>query len=173
MAITGIPQKVVGYNIYNEGEKLMGRQAETELPNFEAMTTTLSGAGILGEMESPNTGHFGSMELPIAFRTLTEEAARLQEPRAHTLTLRADQDSYDVTGGVEKHRALKIVVRGFPKAFESGKLNSGNPTDTKVTLEISYIKIEHDGTTLIELDKFNYIFIVNGKDYLQEVRNNI
>lgn len=169
----GIPQKLVNYNVYNAGRKLIGRQAETELPKFEAMTSTLSGAGFLGEMDSPNTGHFGSIRFPLTFRTLDEESAQLAEPKAHTLTLYADQDSYDEVNGVILHRQLKVVVRGFPIIYEGGKVNPGNPTETKVELEISYIKIENNGKMLVELDKFNYIYVVNGVDYMAAVRNNI
>lgn len=173
MAKNGLPQKLVAYNMYNAGKKLIGNQAETELPDFEAMTTTLSGAGILGEIESPNPGHFGSMVLPITFRILDEEASELFEPRGQTITLRADEDSYDVVNGEINHRALKVVVRGMPKTLKGGKMKSGDPTESQVAIEIHYIKIELDGKTLVELDKFNYIFVVNGKDWLAAVRNNI
>lgn len=171
-----IPERLVGYNLYDtteKNEKLVGAQAEAELPSFEAITSQLSGAGILGEIENPNPGHFGSMTLPITFRTVSQESTKLFAPGSKSVTLRADQSSYDVAGGKILHRPLKVVVVGRAKSFETGKAKAGDPTDTKVTLEIIYIKIELDGFTLIELDKFNYIFVVNGVDYLADVRNNI
>lgn len=170
--MNGIPEKLNDYNLYNEAEKLVGVEAECELPNFESITTKISGAGILGEVESPNVGHFGSMKLPIAFRTVSKESGKLLEPRSHTLTLRADQGSYDVSKGQIGHQKLKVVVRGRPVKYEPGKLKSGEPTGTKVELELYYIKIECTGETLVELDKFNSIFVVNGVDYLAEVRAN-
>lgn len=42
--------------------------------------------------------------------------------------------------------------------------------ESSVTLNVSYILIEVDGTTLVELDKINPTFKVNGVDLLQKVR---
>lgn len=168
-----IPEKIVAFQMYNEGEKLVGITGEVELPEFESMTSTISGPGILGEVESPNVGHFGSQQLTIPFRVLSKEAMALYEPKGQTITLRADHQSFDVANGKIAHRSLKIVVRGIPKGLKPGKLAAGNGTESEVTLELYYIKIELDNFTLLELDKYNSIFIVNGKDYLEDVRNNI
>jgi uncharacterized protein len=170
--MNGIPEKLNDYNLYNEADKLVGVDAECELPGFESLTTKISGAGILGEVESPNVGHFGSMKLPITFRTVSADSGKLLEPKSHTITLRADQGSYDVSKGVIGHQKLKVVVRGIPVKYEPGKLKAGETTGTKVELELYYIKIECEGKILVELDKFNSIFVVNGTDYLSDVRAN-
>ena len=36
---------------------------------------------------------------------------------------------------------------------------------SSVTLEVTYIKIENNGKTALELDKLNGVFVVNGKGY--------
>ena len=171
--MNGIPEKLNDYNLYNDAEKLVGVEAECELPSFEATTTKISGPGILGEVESPNIGHFGSLKLPITFRTVSRDSGKLLEPKSQTIPLRADQGSYDVSQGKINHQKLKVVARGIPVKFEPGKLKAGESTGTKVELEVYYIKIECEGITLVELDKFNSIYIVNGTDYLAEVRENI
>lgn len=43
-----IPEKINNYNIYMDG-RLMGCSGEVTLPDFEAMTETISGPGLLGE----------------------------------------------------------------------------------------------------------------------------
>lgn len=168
-----IPEKLVAYNVYNEGEKLVGISSEIELPEFESMSTAISGAGMLGEVESPNIGHFGSQQITIPFRIISEEAMKLYEPKGQTITLRADHSSYDVANGNIAHRALKVVIRGIPKSLKPGKVSNGNPMESEISLEMYYIKISLDNLTLLELDKYNNVFIVNGKDYLEQVRNNI
>ena len=40
-----IPTKINNYNVYNEGEKLLGVGDELTLPDFEATSETVSGAG--------------------------------------------------------------------------------------------------------------------------------
>lgn len=42
--------------------------------------------------------------------------------------------------------------------------------DTSVTLALLYILIEIDGSSVLELDKLNDVFKVNGEDVLAEVR---
>ena len=44
-----LPEVINNYNVYDDrANRLIGISGEVELPNFEAMTETLSGSGILG-----------------------------------------------------------------------------------------------------------------------------
>src|SRR5690554_6221578 len=99
MAVNPLPEKVVNFNVYSEGEKLVGVTGEVTLPNLEAMTETINGAGIAGEIESPTPGHFGSIIIEIPFRIIYDKSFRLMVPEGQTITLRAAQQSYDVAGG--------------------------------------------------------------------------
>lgn len=173
MSVNPIPEKVTNYNVYDEGNKLVGISAEVTLPNLEAMTETISGAGIAGEYESPTPGHFGSITMEIPFRVLIDKAFSLMSPKGRTITLRASIQSYDVSDGKILNRGLKITIKTLPKGLDLGTLGVGKMTATKNTLEIVYIKIEDNGYTLLELDKLNFIFILNGEDILAEVRNQI
>ena len=42
--------------------------------------------------------------------------------------------------------------------------------EASVTLEVLYMLIEVDGKTMLEYDKLNSVFVVNGKDLLEKVR---
>ncbi len=52
-----------------------------------------------------------------------------------------------------------------------GTLAAGQPTGTQNTMEVLYMKIEENGRTVLELDKLNFIFVVDGEDMLREVRD--
>lgn len=173
MSKSNIPDKIVNFNVYDEGEKLLGVSGEITLPDFEAMTETISGAGILGEIESPTPGHFGSQEIEIPFRTLTQSAFKMLENENNTFIFRAAQQSRSVSGNATVIRPLKVVTKGACKGTNLGKLGVGAQTETTVKQEIYYIKVEENGETLLELDKLNFIYIVNGVDKLEEVRNAI
>lgn len=166
-----IPEKVINYNVYDDTDKLKGVAAEVTLPNFEAMTETISGAGIAGEYESATPGHFSSMEITIPFRTLLDTSFSLMKNKGRSIVLRAAQQSFDVSAGETKTRGLKITLRGKPKGLELGTMAVGQPTSTQNTIEVLYIKIEENGRTVLELDKLNFIFIVDGDDMLKEVRD--
>ena len=58
MAIAGIPEVIHDFNMYNTGNKLVGITGEVPLPDLEAITATIAGAGLLGAYASPVPGHF-------------------------------------------------------------------------------------------------------------------
>lgn len=171
--VNPIPEKIVNYNVYDEGKKLVGVAGEITLPSLEAMSEEISGAGIAGSYESPTPGHFGSITMEIPFRTLIESTFSLLEPRGRTLTFRASQQSYDVASGRIAHRGLKITVKTMPKSISLGTLGIGKPTETSNTVEVMYLKIEENGVVLLELDKINFIFVVNGIDVFADIRKHI
>jgi uncharacterized protein len=166
-----IPEKVANYNAYDDTEKLVGLTGEVTLPNLEAMTETISGAGILGEYESINPGHFSSMTIELAFRTLFQKSFSLMNYQGRSLVLRAAQQSYDVSAGQVSHRGLKITIRGTPKGLNLGTLAVGAATESTNVLEVVYIKVEENGRVMLELDKANSICIIDGVDVLKNVNN--
>ena len=55
-----IPERLINYRVYNEANALMG-MATVDLPELQAMSDTVSGAGIAGEIDSPVLGHYQAM----------------------------------------------------------------------------------------------------------------
>lgn len=171
--VNPIPEKIVNFNVYDEGEKLLGVSNEITLPNFEAMAETISGAGIAGEYESPTPGHFGSMQIEISYRTLSGQATKLMIPKAQTITLRGSQQVNDTAAGEMIYIPVKITLKVAPKNLDLGSLGIGQPTNTTNALEILYIKVVVDGEEIIELDKLNFIYKVNGEDILAPIKEQI
>ena len=135
------------------------------------MTETIKGAGIAGEIDSPTLGHFGSMTLTLNWRTITaDNAGILLEPKAHSFDLRAAQQQYDAGSGAYGISPAKVVVKATPKTTNLGKLEVGTMTDTSSEFEVSYIKITVDNKEILELDKLNFIYKVNGTDYMSDAR---
>ena len=66
-------------------------------------------------------------------------------------------------------QGIKVVVRGVPTTAALGKGDMGTTSDTKTTIEVDYIKVTINGKEVLEADKYNYIFKVEGKDYLKDV----
>nr|DAS10575.1 MAG TPA: tail tube protein [Caudoviricetes sp.] len=171
MSLKSIPTKLTDYNIYNDGEILIGTSGELTLPDLEAITSEISGAGIAGTIEDPTPGYFGSLEVEIKFRTVSEESSRLAIPQAHTLTARAAQTRHDPATGTNSQEGLKVVFRGVCKTYSIGTFKQGESTETTATMELSYIKITRGSTVVLELDKFNHIYVVEGVDYMKAIRD--
>lgn len=167
-----IPDKNVNFMVYSESNILYG-VAEVTLPDFESMSESMSGAGIAGEAEIPVIGHFGSMSMTLQWRTVTKEAMALTTPEAHTLVLRGVWQAYDSGAGELQTSNVRITVKAMPKNLSLGSLNVGNSSDSESEFEILYIKVVIDEQEHVELDKYSYIFRVDGKDYLESVRKGL
>lgn len=166
-----IPQVIYGFNVYKAGNVLVGLTGEVTLPDFESMTDTISGAGILGEFESVILGMFGSLEQEIPFRVLDEDIFSFMDPReVIDLNLRASKQVIDSKTTEIDFTSMRIAMRGKLKNFKPGKVQQATQMDSSITLEILYFLIEIDGESKFELDKLNFIYKVNGKDILEKVR---
>lgn len=170
MAIAGIPEVIHDFNLYLTGNKLCGVTGEVAIPDFEGMTETISGAGILGEFESVIAGRYGSMEQVIPFRVINEDQFKLIDPTTPVeLTLRgAIQQTVKATGAVD-YVGMRVVFRGRSKKIAIGTVKQGGPMDSSIAVELTYILIELDGKSKVELDKINGVFKINGVDLLAKV----
>lgn len=170
MAITGIPEVIRDFNMYLSGRKLVGITGEVSLPEFDSMTETISGAGILGEYETPLAGRFASMEQEVPFRVINEDYFKLINPtKPVELTLRGAIQYTKSSDGSEDQMGMRVIFRGRCKKISPGTVKNGL-MESKITIELTYIKIEMDGKERIELDKTNIKFRVNGVDLLAKVR---
>lgn len=166
-----IPEVINNFNVYKGGDILIGTSGEITLPDFEAITETISGAGILGEYETSVLGQYSSMEQEVSFRTLDDEIFELMDPtELVNLTFRASVQSTVRSTAKLEYKGMRIIMRGKLKKFSGGTLSQGKQMGASATLELLYIKIEIDSVTKLELDKLNSVFVVNGKDILSEVR---
>lgn len=165
-----VPEVLRNFRVYEDGVDDMLGLSDVELPTFEAPTEDIKGPGIAGTISAPVNGHFNSMETKFNWRTILNKNISMAEPRAHHLDIRGDQQMYDSKTGEYKTCAIKAVVVGTPKSTELGKFDMGTTTGTANTLETSYVKVTVDGKTMLEVDKYNYVCVINGVDYLSASR---
>ena len=166
-----LPTKINAYNVYLDGIKLIGLSDEITLPDFEALTETLSGAGILGEIDEPLLGHFGASEIEIPFRTINNDMFKLANMQtAISLTLRMSTQTINESNMKPDFMPSRIVIKGKNKAITGGKVKQGNGTASSIKVELLYILIEVDKKAKFELDKLNFVYKVNGEDLLKKVR---
>ena len=166
-----IPEKLVNFRVFAgpaSAEQLA--LTDVELPKFEALTETIKGAGIAGEYDSPVIGHFKSMSAKLKYRVPLAQNLALLAAVAQSLQLYGAVQQYDASGNVLSISQLRISITGETKSFEPGKFEPGKPTEASCEIEIAYIKISVDGVTIVELDKLNMKFAINGVDYLQATR---
>ena len=171
MAIAGIPEVINDFNLYLSGGKLGGTTGEVSLPDFEPITSTTSGNGILGEYEAIVLGHYGSMEQEVPFRCINEDYFKMVSPsKSVELTLRGAIQQSERDTMSEGEVGMRVVFRGRCKKISIGTVKQREQMGSMVSLELTYILIEMDGKERTCLDKINTIYRINGVDQLAKIR---
>ena len=147
-----IPSKINSFNVYKDGTKLVGISDEVTLPDFESLTETLSGPGILGEIDDPTVGHFQSMEIEIPFRQMDKDLFILSDDISSvTVTLRGSIQYTVNDSGATAFKPMRIVVRGKNKGLTGGKAKQGSGTAKRHHIAVSstiYCTFIHLSTTI-------------------------
>ncbi len=165
-----IPEKINEYNVYLDGTVMVGATSSLTLPEVNMQPTEVKGVGVSGTLDSPTIGQFDSMEQELEFNTLFSSAIDMMSPLSEVnITIRAAQQVYDKTGGYV-FKGLRVVERGRVKKFVPGKIEKTSGMEAKVVLEVTYMMVEVDNIELVEIDKLNQVYRVNGKDMLAEIR---
>lgn len=166
-----IPEKINAFNVYKDGNKMIGVSDEITLPDLETLTETISGAGVLGEFDSPSIGLFGDMEMEIPFRQLYQGIGDLMNPmNGVDITLRGSSQVMNSSGNIS-FEGIRIIVRGRFKTMTGGKFKQGSGTGSSVKLGLTYYKVEIGGKNIVELDKLNCVFKIGETDIMQKVRS--
>ena len=170
MATNAIPEILQGFEVYESGGVAVKGIVDVTLPGLEAMTETVKGAGIAGEYETSVIGHYKAMSLSLKYRTVTEFLLSLSAPKVHALDLRGGIQSKDQATATVRTIPIRVAVRCMPKKTEPGKFEPGAGMDSSNEFNCTYLKITFDGKEMVEIDPLNYICVINGKDYLEELR---
>lgn len=160
------------FTVYREGNIWCG-VADAELPALEALTETLKGSGINGEIDSPLQGHYAAMSLTLTWKTVSPEALALAEARAHDIVVRSSQQQWDGAQGKYVQQGMKASMRVIPKNTSPGKVAIGETTGTANEFSVIAYKLEVDEQVLVDIDVVNFKAIINGVDQLAAVRKNI
>lgn len=168
-----IPEAVNLFNVYNGTNRQTGVTGAVELPDFEYLSNTISGAGMAGEYDAPVLGHIGSQKIKIPFSQIDEQEFFELAGSDKEIVLRASVQTREVNSGENVFVPMVITVRGGTSGFSPGTVEKGKAMNSSITKEIAYIKVVINNVVCLELDKFNSIFILNGKDMYEKVRAQI
>lgn len=163
-----IPDKVVAFNVYTNGERI-GTTGKVDTPEFKMKTSTMSGAGISGEVDSPTLGQWEATEHEIPLALLGKDMALLLQQGMNVQLIYRGSTQVALKSGGSALKQIRIVEGGMIKGFKGGSLEAGGQMEASVTIETVRYKMECAGEELIAIDKFNGVYRVNGKDMLAAV----
>lgn len=100
----------------------------------------------------------------------TNTVIKLHEPRQHNIDLRAAQQQKDTVKGTTEVVSVKHILVVTPKKLNPGKVATAAAAEVSGEYAVSYYATYINGKKKLEIDPLNYIYYVNGKDYLADVR---
>lgn len=140
------------------------------LPDLEMLTEILKGAGINGEIDLPTIGQLPSLVIEVSHNGLSRDTVKTFRMKHQHLEHRwAGQTLNSTTGAVEVV-GKKVIFKGYPKKLGLGVIESNKPEETSSSFELTYLKYVIGNDVMIEIDKLNDVFIVDGEDYSAAVR---
>ncbi|EGW39162.1 phage major tail tube protein [Desulfosporosinus sp. OT] len=139
------------------------------LPSIEHEAADMKGAGILGTINMPSTGQINSMVFSISLKSINKNASSLARPGTHNLELRFAKD-FTSSNGQMIPQGSKIFITGIQKKFDPGKVEISATMDGSADFEVIRYRQVIDGAETILIDKKNYIYKVNGVDYMAAVK---
>ena len=168
---SALPLSNISFEEFLSSNRLIG-VTEVSLPDFEFMNVEeIQGSGVAGKFSAPIIGFLDSAEMELTWRTIVQDLKYFSKPEAIDLTLYGAMETYDHSRGKLGVEKIKITTRAFNKKLSPGSLKAAKQTETKTTLEMLTCKIEVGGKVILDFDKINYKYIVDGTDYLQSTRS--
>lgn len=164
-----IDEAIIGYRVFENATEYLGI-ASVQLPNIEFFTTNIQGAGISGEIEEVILGHINAMRVTFNFSAFGENALALATPVDHNIDLREAQQGRNMAKGKLEIRGVKHVMTIRPISISMGTLQQASTSDPSGEYAVSYYAQYVGGEKVIEIDQLNYICLINGVDYLADVR---
>lgn len=170
-----VPEIITGFKVYKGssagGERMVGVSGKIDIPALEAITETISGSGFLGEIEVATPGEFSNIEMEIPYIGICDDMFEFRMNKRETITLRACEQSTVVADGSKTQDNFTFIIGGTVKTYKAGTLEKGKRMESSVALTVTYLKILNGDKELLELDKYNEVFKINGVDQLAEIRD--
>ena len=168
------PTVINNFNMYEGSDRLIGVTDEVKLPDMNAITASISGAGIAGTIDIPVVGAFENMEMEIPFRGLATDLFKVFKlGETVDITLRGGYQTLDNQSATIGKSSMRVMVRGFVKGFSPGSVKMNDQMTSTVTVSIAYYLVAVGGNTVIELDKLNSKCVIDGVDVLEDIRSYI
>lgn len=163
------PEALIDFEVYENNVNFIGISQAT-LPAINFLSQQITGAGIAGNVNAVLHGMVDAMTLTLNFRSATDAAVSLLEPRAHNIDLRVAEQYWDTVNSQRAILADKYVFVILPQNYTPGTIAPAALSDASGEYTVNYYAGYKRGKLLWEIDPFNYKCTINGIDYMAEVR---
>ena len=163
------PEAYINFSVYEDGKEFLGISQAT-LPEVNFKTLTVNGAGIGGDVDAILPGVLDAMSLTLNFRNATDAAVKLMSPVRHNIELRVAEQHWDTAKIAKGVTADKYVLVVMPKSTKPGNVAPASAADASGEYSVYYYAGYKDNKVLWEIDPWNYKCVIDGVDYMADVR---
>lgn len=164
--------KIINANVYADDVSLFGTAEEVEAPKLMALTADHKALGMAGQIATPSG--FDKMEMRIKWNAIYQNIyEKFSNPfKAIRLQIRASMEQWEGGDRVAEVPVV-IYVTGQSKGMPMGNFKQNDNVESETLLTVSHVKMEINGTEIVEFDAMANIFKVSGVDELATYRSNL
>ena len=164
--------RLTNANIYMDGNNLLGRAEEIQLPMIKHKMAEHKALGMIGSAEF--FSGIDKLDCKIKWNSLYPEVLRKAANPFKTVQLqaRASLETYNSMGKLAEVPAVAYISGTF-KDFPLGNIKAGDNSEYENNMAVHYAKLIVEGEEIFEIDILENNYKVGGVDILQEYRNNI
>ncbi|HDR9048592.1 TPA: phage major tail tube protein [Burkholderia vietnamiensis] len=163
----GMPRKLKGFNLFQNGENFVGQVVEVTLPKLTRKMEDYQGGGMGG----PIKVDFGQEGIQLEWTC----GGFMRSVLGQYGVMKHDGVLLRFAGGYQSEDspsvdAVEIIIKGRHSEIDPGSAKAKEDTAFKVTTVASYYKLSINGEDIIEIDFINMIEKINGNDLYAALR---
>lgn len=164
--------KLTNANVYLNGNNLLGRAEEVQLPQIKHKMAEHKALGMVGSAEF--FAGIDKMECKIKWNALYPNVLQTcANPFSSAMIqVRASLETYNGTGRISEVPATAFIIGTF-KEFPLGNIKPQENAEYETTLSVTYAKLIVNKTEVFEVDVLQNIYKVGMVDVLSKFRKNI
>lgn len=164
--------RLTNANIYVDGNSLLGRAEEIELPDIKLKMVEHKALGMVASIET--FAGIDKLEGKIKWAAFYPDVMKkFANPFTHLqLQVRGSLETYTTTGRTEQV-PVKVALTVASKGLPGGKFKQHDNVEAESEFTAYYMKVTIDGQDIAEIDVLNNIWKANGEDLLAEYNTNI
>ncbi|MBP3847449.1 phage major tail tube protein [bacterium] len=164
--------KLTNANIYMNGNNLLGRAEEVQLPQIKHKMAEHKALGMVGSAEF--FAGIDKLECKIKWNALYPNVLRTcSNPfNAAMIQVRASLETYSGTGRISEVPATAFIIGTF-KEFPLGTIKPHENAEYETTMSVTYAKLIVDKQEIFEIDVLQNIYKVGMIDVLSKFKKNV
>lgn len=173
MAGIGI-NRLGGGSLYADGNTLLGKVEEMQLPGIKVKTSDVKALGMIMEIKLPSGG-FEAMTGKIKFNAVYPELIERfgNVTQARKIQYRCSLETHDSSGLVSEVPLVAFLTIRFNDVLPSISVKQHDNPEQECDYFCTYYRLEVDGKRMVEIDAFTNTYFVKEKDVLLQYRSNL